>query len=311
MFSQKIFNNNVCYISGLHRSGKSLLTAILPSLEKSGLINKDPTLNLISQLYMNKEASLNLSRYLIRFIISNTNYSNFIGRKINLKKTDETSIFHHINYNYYLKKLTSKRKIKKPDKIFEKKINFFDIHNILYNLKLWHNIDKNFKLINIDRNPIDLAYSWHSNKFGTFKKSSINQLLLYQIDKKLVPAYAKSWSNKYVKMSEIDRIIEIIYDQTITSNKNIKFFKMKRHKILLLKYEEILNKPYENLSNINKFLNLNSKIMFNKYKHKILISSEKLNDLRSAKLKKIKKLSTFSYFNKLIKLEKSYNESKI
>lgn len=309
MFNQKIFNNNNCYISGLHRSGKSLLTAILPSLQKSGLINKDPILNLISLLFMNKEISLNLSKYLIRFIISNTNYSNYIGRKINLKKTDETNIFHHIDYKYYLNKITSKKNLKEPDKILEKKINFFDIHNVLYNSKLWLEIDKNFKLINIERNPIDLTYSWYCNNFGSFKKSSINQLLLYKIDKKLVPAYAKKWAKKYIKMSEMDRIIKIICDQTIKSKKNLKLFKMNNEKVLLLKYEKMLDEPYETLIIINKFLNLKSKIMFSKYKHKILTSSKKLKDKRLEKLKVINKLSSAQYYGKLLKLEKKYNEN--
>ena len=38
MYSQKIFNNNSCYISGLHRSGKSLLLAILPSLKNIDIV---------------------------------------------------------------------------------------------------------------------------------------------------------------------------------------------------------------------------------------------------------------------------------
>ena len=103
MFSQKIFNNNSCYISGLHRTGKSLLIGILPSVKKIGPINKDSSLGLISAMYINNEISYKSARYLIRFIESNINYSNFIGRKINLKKSDETSIYKLQNYRKYLK----------------------------------------------------------------------------------------------------------------------------------------------------------------------------------------------------------------
>ena len=109
MFSQKIFNNNSCYISGLKRTGKSLLIAILPSVKKIGLINKDPSLGLISAMYINNEISYKSARYLIRFIESNINYSNFIGRKINLKKSDETSIYKLQNYRKYLKKISKKK----------------------------------------------------------------------------------------------------------------------------------------------------------------------------------------------------------
>ena len=305
MFSQKIFNNNTCYISGLHRSGKSLLTAIIPSIEKTGLINKDPTLNLVPAMYVNQEINLESAKYLVRYIQSNINYSNFIGRKINQKKNDETSIYNHMNYQKYLKKIKSKFMIEDPVRSKDKETSFYDIHNMLVNLKFWRQTDNNFKLINIDRNPIDLAYSWYKNKFGSFSESPINQLLIYKLNKTLVPTYANKWKNKYIKMKKLDRIIEILNQQINASNSNYKYYK-KNTKILRIKYEDILIKPLKNLVKINNFLNLESKIYFSKYKKKI-INTPFLYELREKKLKFIKSRCSKIYYKKLISLEKNYN----
>lgn len=306
MYNQKIFNNNTCFISGSHRSGKSLLTAIIPSIEKSGLINKEPLLNLVPNMYANKEINLKSAKYLARFIQSNTNYSNFIGRKLNLKKTDETSIYNHMNYKKYLDKISSKTKIKIQENTVEKEVSFYDIHNILTNLKFWKQTNDNFKLINIDRNPIDLVYSWHENGFGSYSDSSINQLLLYKEKNVLIPSYAKKWKSKFLKMNELDRIIEILNQQIIAANNNYRYYQ-KNTKILRIKYEDMLVNPLNNLQVINNFLNLKSKIYFSKYKDKVINKKYSLSAAREKKLKFIEGKCSKNYFSKLIKLEKFYN----
>ncbi len=314
MYSQKIFNDNSCFISGLHRSGKSLLTDIIPSIENTGLINKEPSLSLLASLYENGEINLNSARYLVRYLQSNINYSNFIGRKLNLKKTDETKIYNHMNYKKYLNKMNSKVKIKISENTQEKEINFFDVHNILGNLKFWIKTNDNFKLINVERNPIDLTYSWYKNKFGSFSKSSINQVLVYDFKGNIVPTYAKNWAKDYVKMAELDRIIRIINQETENSEKYYKYYK-KKALILRIKYEEILCKPIENLVLVSNFLKLKSKIHFNKYKKNITKKHsslpekrrKKLVEERKKKLNFIKSKCTKKYYTKLINLTNVYD----
>lgn len=122
MYTPNIFNDKICYISGMNRSGKSLLVSILPSINKTEIINKDPLLYLISSMNENNEISLKASKHLISVLLTNINYSNHIGRKINLKKVDETSVYKLQNFRKYLKKIDLK-KIKKIN--LEKKISFF------------------------------------------------------------------------------------------------------------------------------------------------------------------------------------------
>ena len=88
MIIQKIFQDNICLLSGCQRSGKSLITAILPSLKKIEIINKEPILGAIFAMYQTGELKNKAANYLISFVLSNVNYANFLGRKINLKKSE-------------------------------------------------------------------------------------------------------------------------------------------------------------------------------------------------------------------------------
>ena len=306
MFIPNIFKDNICYISGFHRSGKSLLSALLPSFEKTEIINKDPLLYIISSMNENGELSFKNSKYLISLILSNTNYSNFIGRKINLKKTDETSIYKLINYKKHLNKISSKNKIK-LDYSKNKNIIFFDVHNISSNLELWSKINKNFKLINIERNPIELAYSWLINGFGKHQASTISQILLYEHKKKYIPFTAYMWKKKYYTMEKIDRIIHELYFLHLKLNKKFNKFSNKNN-IMRIKYENFLKHPLLHLKKINKFLGLKSRIHFKKYKSKINLKKLSNNDMIGKKLQFMKKNSSKESFKKLVTLNKLYKQ---
>ena len=306
MIVQNIFRDNICLLSGCQRSGKSLVTAILPSLKKIEIINKEPVLGAIFSMYQTGELSNKAANYLISFVLSNVNYSNFIGRKINLKKTDETSIYNLLNYKDYLKKITTKSKIDLK-KLENNKTIIYDTHNVLLNLRLWCNLNRNIKIINVERHPITLIYSWFKNDFGNFRYSSISQILLYKYKNKLVPYYALKWKKKYVKMSELDRIINIIYYLTKKSDSEYKKFKNK-NKILRIKYENILDNPYVNLKKIDKFLNNKSKIFFNKYSKKVNVSKKISENAIQKKLIYIKKKTSKDSHNKIHELITLYSK---
>ena len=306
MIIQKIFQDNICLLSGCQRSGKSLITAILPSLKKIEIINKEPILGAIFAMYQTGELKNKAANYLISFVLSNVNYANFLGRKINLKKSDETSIYHLLNYKNYLKKITTKSKINLR-KLKNNKTIIYDTHNVLLNLGLWSNLNKNIKIINIERHPITLIYSWYKNGFGNFRYSPISQILLYKYKNKLVPYYALKWKKKYIKMRELDRIINIIYYVIRKSDLEYKKFKNK-NKILRIKYENVLKNPHANLKKIEKFLSYKSKIFFNRYSKKVNASKKiSENDIHK-KLIYLKKNSSKDSHKKIHELISLYSK---
>ena len=307
MIVQKIFRDNICFLSGCQRSGKSLLAALLPSIKKIEILNKEPILGSIFSMYQTGELDNKATKYLLSFILSNVNYSNFLGRKINLKKNDETSIYHLLNYREHLKKITVNKKINFK-KIKNKKTIIYDTHNILLNLNLWTDLNKNFKIINVERHPVNLIYSWYKNGFGNFRYSPISQILLYKYKNKLVPYYALKWKKRYVKMRELDRIINIIYSLTKKSDLEYKKFKYK-NKILRIKYENILENPYENLKKIEKFLKHKSKIFFNKYSKKIKFDNKTSENIIFKKLSLIKKNSSKDSHDKVHELINLYSKT--
>ena len=223
-----------------------------------------------------------------------------------------------MNYQKFLKKMNSKVKIKISENTKEREISFYDVHNILGNLKFWTSVNDDFKLINVERHPIDLTYSWYKNKLGTFPKSSINQVLVYRIKEKIVPTYSKKWADRYVKMTELDRIIEIINQEVKKSEKNYKKYK-KSNSILRMRYEDILYKPIENLHLVNEFLKLKSKIYYDKYKKNITKKHSsspnkrkiKLIEDRKNKLKFIRNKCSGPYYSKLLNLANIYENQKL
>ena len=79
--------------------------------------------------------------------------------------------------------------------------------------------------------------------------------MVYEFNKLLVPFYAKKWKAKFLRMKELDRIIEILYQEITISNFNYRK-KNNKKKILRLKYENIILNPQKSLKKINTFLNI-------------------------------------------------------
>ena len=181
---------------------------------------------------------------------------------------------------------------------------------MLLDPNLWTSLDSNIKIINIERHPISLIFSWYKKGFGNFKYSSISQILLYKSQKTLVPFYALKWKKDYKKMSECDRIISAVYNYTLEKNLQLKSLK-KKSALLNLKYESFLQKPYENLKKINDFLNLNKEqILFKNYKNKVNLNKRETTKSLSLKLNFLKKNSTKTNFKKILRLTQIYTNEK-
>jgi hypothetical protein len=308
MHIQKIFIDNICFISGNHRSGKSLLTSLLTSLKKTEIINKEPLLYLIFSMYTLNEINSKTAKFLISFILSNKNYSNFIGRNINLKKTDETSIYNLFNKKIHLSKINNNKKINiKISENYNKKIIFYDVHNIATNLDFWLKINKKFKIINIERNPVDLVFSWYLNGFGNFRESSILQILTYKNKKGLIPFSALGFKKNYFKIKKMDRIINQVYKLTTLSKKNLNQNKLKK-RVISIKYEDILKNPKKNFNKINKFLKNNKVENFQHFKRKINFKKLITSNIFKKKLNFIKNNSSDDCFKKIKILLKNYEK---
>ena len=254
---KEIIESNLVFISGLTRSGKALLCPIVSSFENTEKVNVNffleqiPFLNHIDKI--NDEASI----YLLKTGISMMLYDNAIGRNVNFRKDDYTSVWKYRNPKEYIDRLSI------PDdnsviKKIEDDLRLFPmmVHNGLSHGKIWFAAFPSAKMIHMQRNPIDIVYSWSGKKYGDdFFSQKRSSTPTFEYKGSFLPYFAYGFEEKYSKLSGIDRII---YAVDIIRNQHKEAYealdRKTQERILFVSHEQLLTNTEKCISNVSKFL---------------------------------------------------------
>ena len=150
--------------------------------------------------------------YFLRRSFSMMDYNLRISREINFKKTDYTSIFKSKNPKLYIKRLDEKEGDTVIKKLKSEKNTIpLMIHNGLITTNLFEAF-KEYKLIEMIRNPISQVFSWINKGYGDkFYSSYRASCLTIKYKNKIIPYYAYGWEQKYLNLNQYERIIEMFF----------------------------------------------------------------------------------------------------
>lgn len=255
----KNITDNLIFISGITRSGKSILCPIISSFKKT----ENFTLNSIAEILLaNIHTSLineKVGKYLIKTSFNELLYNLSIGRNLNFKQTDYSSVIKNPNYKVYKKRST----------IHENKLNyrsilknkFFPImfHDLMINPKLILEIFPKSKILNVERHPIDTIISWKKKGYGKqYLKNERNLILSFIKNNKLFPFYAfKNYNEFFKQNTDEDRIIFILWEiYKIFKNKYKILNKSQIKKVITVTFDEITTKTDKTLKTLETFLNI-------------------------------------------------------
>ena len=251
-----------------------------------------------------------VGKYLIKSSFNELLYNLSIGRNLNFKKTDYSSVTKNFEYKVY----------KKRSLIHESKINYSSIlknkffpvmfHDLMINPKTILEIFPKSKILNVERHPVDLIYSWKKKGYGRkYFKNERNLILSFVKKNKLFPFYVSKHYNEYFHQNtDEDRIIFILWEiHNIFTSQFNKLNKSQLKKIITVTFDEITSQTDQTLKNLENFL----KIKKLKNTKKVLKNEKcprKLEyDLRKARTLKIEKKISNLNKKKLANLINIYN----
>jgi hypothetical protein len=306
-FIKKSFVKNLILITGTHTSGKSMVSPIVASLSNVEILRKIYYLDQLSILHNFRKINFEIARFLGQHILDLSYYEQLIGRNLNFRVEDETSVYQSKNPNLYKKRILSQRGAKVL--VYHEKIGthmLLDAHDGIWFYKFWKNLQiKNLKIINIHRNPIDIVSSWINSDLGLAERQILCQIPLIANNNKIKPFYLYNNFRKNNLKNKTEVIIDMVDEcvrQEINTYKRIK----DKKKILRINFDDFSTNTNFNINKICNFLNLKktkftSKIMKKENLPRVLDKLEKRE-----KLKKIQSKVSEKIFRKLLNLEKFY-----
>jgi len=255
---KNIHYKNIVFISGITRSGKGLLCPIVSSFKNTEKVNVNFFLEQAPYLHAIDKLSTETAIYLLRSGMNLMLYDNALGRNINFRISDYTSVFKFSNPIEYISRLFKSdgdsvfSEMQKDNKLFP-----MMIHNGVWHSSLLFDAFPALKILHMSRSPIEIVYSWMNKGYGgEFYKNPRSNIVTYVFDGKVLPYYAFGWEKEYLSLNNTDRIIKMIEHLIVQHKKTYKKL-CEEHKknILCVSYRELSSNPESILPSVTSFLN--------------------------------------------------------
>ncbi len=308
----------VVFIDGLSRSGKTMVGPIVSSFSKAYPFQHQILIDNLTLLLSNKSITKEACKTLVNIFLNQNIYYLNISRCINLRPNDNSSIAKDKNYKKYIKNL----KKKEGDYVINqiKKDNFLPIfmsHDLLSYVKSLEQIQLNFKIIYVIRNPMDNIYSFYSkyNKRYNKEKYSLNNPRFYSLSIKknnqLFPYYAYKNNKTFLKLNNAEKATYYYLDSMKKSIKNYKKIKDKKKKVLLIRFDDMTQDHKSTLIRISKFLNIQKSKYTSQILKKERVPRKKDDKIKIKKRNILKNIIRPKLFKELEKFENSYKRNSL
>jgi len=300
--------SNPIIISGVTRSGKAMLMQIVSSMNNVEKSTMNILMEQVYYLHQIKMISFDVANLLLRRSY-NVLSSNLIhGRELNFKKDDYTSFYNYKNPMLYIER--SKKEIdKEKTKKIKKKIYIpLMLHFASPSYRMLIEAFPNCKIIDMVKNPVEIAYSWIKKGYGENWCKDPNYSVLSLNDKnKYVPYYAYKWENKYLSLNKYDRVVASI--EYFEKKRNIEIKKLNKNllkKIHVINFDEFVFNTKKSLKNLENFLKLKKSNFTKKVLSREKCPREKNIAQLQSKRDFIKKKLTKKYYSKILIMEKKF-----
>ena len=300
-------------VTGHTRSGKAIMLSTISSFVNFEKVCMNPIVEEAGCLNFIKKLDNSSAKYLMRRSILMKMYYLSIAREINYRKNDVTSIFSYKNSKVYLKR----SKLNEGDDTLKKFINSkpvipLMIHDGLLFGKLLFQAFPDIKIIEMIKNPIEIAYSWIAKKYeGGFENNLRTSTMNLGFLNKKTPYYVFQDEKKYLCLNKFDKVIFALNKlEKFKKNQLSKLNSKEKKNILVINHLNFVTKTDYTLKKIKFFLGKKS----TKFTKKILKKNScprnyNFKELENKKIFLKSKLSK-DYYNLLLKLESNFLKKK-
>lgn len=239
------------FLTGLPRAGKTFFSDYFYATKTDSNVIIDDTLDSLICLFKFNKIDRETFLYLFEYGLKKLSYEYSIGRRVNMRPNDQSSLFNSNSLPTIVENLG------KSDAVCE--TEFIQDNSGLKYQVLAHSalaiapdlVEKfpDAKIINIFSDPYSLALSWVESGYGSLEIYQKTRLALPLISHKGIklPIYCINWENEFIQMSEVERVIGmicILFQQDQDGYKSLP--KRFKNNLQLLSYQNILEN-FENL----------------------------------------------------------------
>jgi len=164
-------------------------------------------------------------------------------------------------------------------------------------------------MIHLKRHPIDIIHSWYLKSYGSdsFWLNPRSATPTFRWKKIIIPYYAVGWEDEYLKMNEMDRVINMINKTKINHEKAFGTLSNKiKKQIIIIAFEKFVTSPGSAIKELCSFLNTTTTDFTEIVLRKESVPRILDDNQRLSKKRKIKRISTPDAYKILMDLTEEY-----
>ena len=251
---RKSLVTNLLVLEGISRSGKFLLANLINGLQDIEPVQGRISLEQIAFLERFGLIEKKTAQEMVKVLVDAYTYDGLIGRNLNFRRSDKSSIFNNPRFEELRKRTTT------PDgdaALYAyyrmHAYSFFILHELLPNIKLFFAAFPNMKVVSLRRNPVDLVYSLYKRGYGTkIKDSRFFTMVPMATNRGIVPWYAADWKKNFYSYAPMDRVIKTVAALSgMYASSYKKLSAARRKQILFESYEDILSDPQRVVNDVS------------------------------------------------------------
>jgi len=247
---------NLIFIDGITRCGKSLFSSIISSFENMEHIQFVNLLERIIPSIKLGGTDIGFAKSLLRLSLNELAYDLQLSRNVNFRDSDQTGIDNYKEPDIYRNRLKLKDGDEVVDFIRNNEILIpFQTHDLMVNLDVVDDLEIDYKIIELYRNPIDNLYSWWTRGWGErFCKDPRTFTLTISHGEIPLPWYCAGYEEQVADLNPYEKCCIMGIDlirRSIERQKNANH----PERILTIRFEEIVQRPQGQLNRISKFIN--------------------------------------------------------
>lgn len=250
-------------IDGFTRAGKFFLGKIVAGIRNTDHFQSVSSLEQIPFIHRLGGMSDDAAVALFRKILDEHAYNIRIGRNLNTRISDASSIYHSPEFGEYIRRSSSEFGSINldSDKVIESfwkggRWSVFLTHETLPNAGLLFKAYPGLRMLNLIRHPVDVTHSWYARGWGRrFGNDPLSFTAAVRGPTEAIPWHAHAYGTEYENMSEADRVIRGIVTLTgLSAAAWSSLDSAQRDQIRFVRYEDVVERPHPEIARMAAFL---------------------------------------------------------
>lgn len=244
-------------VDGLARTGKILTSRLVSNFKRvecfqySPIIEQFPVLATLGLL--DEQATVSFLRMAVDVLA----YDRMVGRNLNTRIADASSIFKANDFGDYLRRALAAEGTDAVERyLAEQRITCFMTHHVLVHFSFFLRAFPDVRMIHVVRHPVDVVHSSYRRGWGSRYGADPRAFTLtIDGDAGPVPWWASKLKSSYTAMTPMERVVnDVLVLVDLNSEGYRRIEERHRDQVLFLPYEKILAEPAAQMERAARFV---------------------------------------------------------